>query len=168
MVGKMQVMWATAAPCAPMPPAPGALPVPVEVTWLTTLQCRASRTCSSSTVVLSQGPQLSPDLYPSPQYLGMPAFMRKSMCSAKAVHQSTCTVVCSETLISAHSTTNSKRVQYLEHGPSLTTSFSTYRPPAHVLQGAPLPLHSPRLEQTRTLLYIVCNHAMVFSRAQPC
>lgn len=154
MVGKMQAMWVTAAPCVPMPPAPGALPVPAVVTWLTTLQCRASRTCSSSTAVLSQGPQLNPGLYPRPQYLGMPAFMRKAMCSAKAVHQSTCTVVCSETLIFALSTTSSRRVLYLGPGPSLTTSFSTSRLPAHTLQRALMPLHSPRLEQTNTLLYM--------------
>lgn len=152
VVGKIQAMWATAVPCAPTLPAPGALPVPAVVTWLTTLQCRASRTCSSSTAVQSLGPQLNPALYPRPQYLGMPAFTRKAMCSVKAVHQSTCTAVCSETLISAPSTMSFRRVLYLEPGPSLTTSFSTYRPPAHTLERAPMPLHSPRLGQTNTLL----------------
>lgn len=165
MVGKMQGMWVTAAPYAPMPPAPDALPVPVEVTWHTTLQCRASRTCSSSTAVLSQGPQLSPGRCPRPQCLGMPAFMKEAMCSAKAVHLSTCTVVCLETLISGHLIMNSKRVLYQEPGPSLTTSFSTYRPPAHILQRALLPLHSPRLEQTHTPLNNVCNyHARTYLR----
>lgn len=168
MVGRMQAMWGTAVPFAPMPPAPGALPVPAEVTWLTTLQCRASRICSSSTAVLSQGPQLSPGLCPRPRYLGMLAFMRKAICSAKAVHRSTCTAVCLETLISALSTMNSKRALYLEPGPSLTTSFSTYRPRAHRLQRALLPLHSPRSEQTSTLLHTACNHVIDLTGALSC
>lgn len=152
-MGKVQEMWVTAAPCAPMPPARGALPVPAAVTWLTTLQCRASRTCSYSTAVLSQGPQLNPGLYPRPQYLGMPAFTRKAMCSVKAMHRNSCTAVCLETLISALSTMNFRRALSLEPGPSLTTSFSTYRPPAHMPERAPMPLHSPRLETNALLLY---------------
>lgn len=168
VVGKMQAMWVTAARCAPTPPAPGALPVPVEVTWLTTLQCRALRTCSSSTAVPSQGPRLNPVLYPRPRYLGMPAFMRKTMYSAKAVHQSTCTVVCSETLISAPSTMSSRLVLYLEPGPSLTTSFSTYRPPAQPLERALMPLLLPRLEQTNTLLYCICKGVMNLTQALSC
>lgn len=150
MVEKMQAMWGTAVPCAPMPPAPGGLPAPAEVTWLTTLQCRASRTCSFSTAVLSQGPQLNPDLCLRPRYLGMPAFTRKPLCSAKVMHRSTCTVVCLETLISGLLTMSSRHVLYLDPGLSLTTSFSTYRPPVHTQVKALMPQHSPRLVQSNT------------------
>lgn len=140
-------MLATAAPCGPTHSAPSGRPERAVETWPTTLLCRASRTCSSNTAAPKQAPRLSHAPCPRPLSQGTDASMRRGLCRGRAGPQSTCTVGCLETLISAPLTKSSRRVQCRVPGRSQTTSTCTSRPPARPLEGALIPLYSQRCEK---------------------